>query len=234
MNQYFYSDQISDNFIILPEEEAHHAINVLRKKIGDIIIVVDGKGNLYNTRLDSIIIKNCKLKIIDRTVGYNKSEHYTHIAIAPTKSHDRLEWFIEKVVEIGVQEITFINSHYSERNNIKFNRINKRAISSMKQSLNAFLPKINDIISFEEFIIKCTNIEKYIGYFDNDNTDILSNIVSKKSNYCILIGPEGGFTYEELERANNCNFTKALLGKNRLRTETAGIVACNILNSINS
>ena len=234
MNQYFYSDQILDNFIILPEEDAHHAINVLRKKIGDLIIVVDGKGNLYNTKLDSIIIKDCRLKIIDRKVGYNKNEHYIHIAIAPTKSHDRLEWFIEKVVEIGVQEITFINSHYSERNNIKFNRINKRAISSMKQSLNAFLPKINDIISFEEFIIECTNIEKYIGYFDNDNTEILSNIVSKKSNYCILIGPEGGFTYQELEKANNCNFAKVILGKNRLRTETAGIVACNIFNSINS
>ena len=129
MSQFFYSDQIFNDTILLSEDEANHALKVLRKHQGDCLIVVDGIGGYYRAVLDNENIKDCRLQILDKKENYNKPNQYIHIAIAPTKSHDRIEWFIEKSVEIGIQEISFIFSHYSERNNVKWNRIKKRAIS---------------------------------------------------------------------------------------------------------
>ena len=131
MSQFFYSDQIFNDTILLSKDEANHAIKVLRKHQGDNLIVVDGMGSWYNTILDNENVKDCRLKIIEKKENFNKPNQHIHIAIAPTKSHDRVEWFIEKSIEIGIQEITFISSHHSERSNVKFNRIKKRAISSM-------------------------------------------------------------------------------------------------------
>ena len=233
MSHYFYSDQVFDNTILLPEDEAYHALKVLRKKQGDSIIVVDGKGGWYNTSLNNEDIKNCKLTIIEKKEKFNRPNQYIHIAIAPPKSHDRIEWFVEKAVEIGIQEITFIISQYSERNDIKLNRIKKRSISSMKQSLGAYLPRINSMIYLDQFIKHCTNSEKYIGYLGSQNAKFLPNIANSKNDYSIIIGPEGGFAIEEVELAKNYGFQMVSLGKNRLRTETAGIIACHIFNIIN-
>ena len=233
MSHYFYSDQVFDNTILLPEDEAHHALKVLRKKQGDSIIVVDGKGGWYNTSLNNEDIKNCKLTIIEKKEKFNRPNQYIHIAIAPPKSHDRIEWFVEKAVEIGIQEITFIISQYSERNDIKLNRIKKRSISSMKQSLGAYLPRINRMIYLDQFIKHCTNSEKYIGYLGSQNAKFLPNIANSKNDYSIIIGPEGGFAIEEVELAKNYGFQMVSLGRNRLRTETAGIIACHIFNIIN-
>ena len=129
MDQYFYSEQIYNDYIILPEEEAHHAVKVLRKKIGDTIIIVDGNGGKYESSFENIDITNCKLKIIGMNNNEGYLTHSIHIGISPPKSHDRLEWFIEKSVEIGIQEISFILSENSERKNVKLNRILKRTIS---------------------------------------------------------------------------------------------------------
>ena len=129
MTQFFYSDHVFDKTIILPEDEAHHALKVLRKHKGDSIIVVDGKGGWYETVLETDKIQNCKLKIVNRKENFGKPNHYIHIAMAPPKSYDRTEWFVEKAVEIGIQEISFVLSQYAERNNIKLNRIKKRAVS---------------------------------------------------------------------------------------------------------
>ena len=131
MDQFFYSTQIDGDIIILPEDETLHALKVLRKKTGDIITVVDGKGGLYKTCIKSENIQNCRLNIISIEKKFGYQNYYIHIGIAPPKSHDRVEWFIEKAVEIGVQEISFILTDYSERKNIKLDRINKRAVSSM-------------------------------------------------------------------------------------------------------
>ena len=146
MTHFLYSNHVFDEMIILPEEEAHHALNVLRKQIGDTIFVVDGKGVCYETVLEIDKIQNCKLQIISRKMEYKKPKYYIHIGIAPPKSHDRAELFVEKAVEIGIQEISFVLTQYSERNNIKLQRIKRRAVSAMKQSLKAYLPQINDII----------------------------------------------------------------------------------------
>jgi len=233
MTQFFYSALIFDKTIILPEEEAHHALKVLRKKKGDIIFSVDGKGGWYKTVLETDNIKNCKLKIIENKKEFGKPDHYIHIAMVPPKSHDRAEFFVEKAVEIGIQEISFVLTQYSERNNINLNRINKRAVSSMKQSLKAYLPQINDMISITDFIENCSNSEKYIGYIQDENKNFLSTIAKPGNDYCVLIGPEGDFIPEEVHLAQSSNFISISLGTSRLRTETAGICACHILNLIN-
>jgi len=152
MEQFFYSNKIYTDKILIPIDEARHILKVLRKHNGDDIQVVDGLGNLYHARIISDSINHCKAKIISIEEKYQCPDYYIHIAISPPKSHDRLESFIEKAVEIGVQEISFIVTNHSERNIIKKNRINKCAISAMKQSLKAYYPIINDTIMMSEFI----------------------------------------------------------------------------------
>ena len=233
MNQFFYSDNISNDIIILSEEESRHVLKVLRKNLGDKIFVVDGKGGLFETIMESDDIDQCRLKILDVHKEFEKPSHYIHIAISPPKSHDRIEWFVEKSVEIGIQEISFIHTHCTERNNIKLNRIKKRAISSMKQSLRAYLPKINDMINFQDFINNCNNLGKYVGFLKSKNVKLLSHVSKSENNYCVLIGPEGDFTLEEINNALDFGFQCISLGKARLRTETAGMVACHTLNILN-
>ena len=230
MTQYFFSDQVFEKTIILPKEEAHHALKVLRKDTGDAIIVVDGKGGRYETVIKNSNIDECTLQIQNSHKEFGKTDHYIHIAMSPPKSHDRTEWFVEKAVELGIQEISFVFTNYSERHNIKLNRIKKRVISSMKQSLRAYLPRINDMLSINEFIESCMNSEKFIGYLGTENSSHLKNFVSLKGNYCVLIGPEGGFTIEEIELALKWGFQCISLGKSRLRAETAALAACHVLN----
>lgn len=233
MDQYFYSTQIYEDNIILPEDEAHHALKVLRKHKGDKIVLVDGNGGWYECVIESEEIQNCCLRIEDKQEQFGLKEHYIHIGIAPPKSHDRVEWFVEKAVEIGVQEISFILTDQSERKNIKLERILKRSISSMKQSQKAYLPKINDIIPISDFINNCSNPEKFIGYVEDDQNSHLFKSANSSSNYCVLIGPEGGFTSSEFKAAQDIGYKSVSLGDSRLRTETAGLAACHILNLVN-
>ena len=233
MDNLFYSTQIYDETIVLPQDEALHAIKVLRKKIGDNIKVVDGQGNLYHTTIDSEELKNCRLIIESVVKDYDKQNYFIHVAIAPTKSHDRVELFIEKAVEIGIQEISFILTDHSERDNIKLNKIYKRAISAMKQAFKAKLPQINDIVSIEEFVNSCNNSEKYIAHLNEGANTHLIHSAPQGTDYCILVGPEGDFSTTEIDNALEFEFTPVSLGDNRLRTETAAIVACHILNLVN-
>ena len=233
MEQFFYSTQIHDDFIILPEDESLHALTVVRKKIGDKLLVVDGKGGLYETIIESDNIQSCRLNIVSVNKDFGYRNYYIHVAIAPIKSHDRVEWFVEKAVEIGAEEISFILTDHSERKNIKLNRINKRAISAMKQSLKACLPKINDIVPLIDFMTKCSNDEKYIGYLNKGKNNHLMQSAIAKSDYCMLIGPEGDFSSSEINESQKFGFKPVSLGNNRLRTETAGLAACHILNLVN-
>ena len=146
---------------------------------------------------------------------------------------DRVELFVEKAVEIGVQEISFILTEHSERNNVKLNRINKCVVSSIKQSLKAYIPQINDIVLINDFVQNCSNLEKYIAHLNKDENSHLFQAAKKESNYCILIGPEGDFSSSEINKSEENGFKPVSLGDNRLRTETAGIAACHILNLVN-
>ena len=233
MDQFFYSTQIDDDFIILPEDETLHVLKVLRKKIGDIILVVDGKGGLYKTCIASENIQSCRLNIISVDKKFGHRNYYIHIVLAPPKSHDRVEWFVEKAVEIGVQEISFILADHSERKHIKLNMIEKRAVSSMKQSLQAFLPIINDIVPLKDVMKICSNDEKFIGYLNEGNNNNLIQSATPDKDYCMLNGPEGDFSSSEINKSQEFGFKPVSLGDNRLRTETAGLAACHILNLIN-
>ena len=233
MEQFFYSTQIYNDSIILPEDEALHALKVLRKKKGDQVTVVDGKGNLYYTSIDTENIKDCRLSIISEEQDYDLPNYYIHIGIAPPKSHDRVEWFVEKSIEIGVQEISFILTDNSERNNVKLNRISKRAVSAIKQSLKAYLPQINDIVPIKDFMKICGNSEKYIAHLNEDENNHLINSKTIGNDYCILVGPEGDFSSSEINESAENGFKPVSLGNNRLRTETAGIASCHIFNLVN-
>nr|WP_155184470.1 16S rRNA (uracil(1498)-N(3))-methyltransferase [Fulvivirga lutimaris] len=228
----FYEPNVSGEQFILNEEESRHCIKVLRKKPGDNITIIDGKGSFITTQIVDANPKKCLLKVLEFKAESIK-DFYIHIAIAPTKNIDRIEWFIEKSVEIGIDEISFINCQNSERRHLKMERLEKKAISAMKQSIKASLPKLNEIQSFKDFINVKDDSAKFIGFVDMDNPDHLIHKAQKSSEYLMLIGPEGDFTLDEVELALTKGFQKISLGQSRLRTETAGITACCIFNMIN-
>ena len=230
MSNYFFSNTISGNIIVLDKVESNHCINVLRKTCGDCVNVIDGKGNLFIGEIISPNKIQCKIKI-KKIVKKNKDKKkYIHVAISPTKNHDRIDWFIEKAVEIGVDEISFIKCERTLRKKIKINRLTRIAITAIKQSLKAQLPKLNDIVTFNEFLNKNQNNIGYICHLEEGNrTNLFSLGLKEKKNF-ILIGPEGDFSSNEIKLARSNNIRSISLGESRLRTETAGIVACHLLN----
>ncbi len=230
--QLFYEPNITGDQFHLNEDEARHCIKVLRKKAGDLINIIDGKGTFYVCEIKEANSKSCHLAIKEKT-SEEKRTFKIHLAIAPTKNLDRIEWLVEKAVEIGVDELSFVICQNSERQHLKFERIEKKAISAMKQSLKASLPKINPTIKLSDFLKVDYKGEKFIGYVDSTNPLHLKEAARKSEHYHILIGPEGDFSNVELLEAEKAGFKKISLGKSRLRTETAGLAACHILNLIN-
>ena len=228
----FYQPEVSGGAHFLDEEESRHCIKVLRHKAGDIIKVQDGSGNIFSVQITSAHPKKCEFEVLDAEFQ-PLPPHHIHIAIAPTKNLDRIEWFVEKVVEIGVQEISFISCKNSERKVLKLDRLERKALSAMKQSQHLYLPKLNELKPFNDFIAKVSEANKYIAYVDFNNSVKLSRSAEAGNDYCVLIGPEGDFSSEELEMALKNGFKKVSLGNSRLRTETAGMVACHTLNMIN-
>lgn len=232
MKNLFYQPGIQYGSHFLDPEESRHAAKVLRKKAGDIVHITDGKGSLYTCRITDAKPDKCAF-VIEQTETEQEKSFRIHIAIAPTKNPDRTEWFVEKAIEIGIDEITFLECDNSERNSIKLERIEKLAISAMKQSLKFTLPKIHPIRQLQEFIKSSNAGKKYIAYVDQANPDELSKIAKPNESYTVLIGPEGDFSPVELELALKNGYQKVALGPSRLRTETAGMVACHTLNLIN-
>lgn len=228
----FFQPQVSDNIHYLDPEESRHCVKVLRKKRGDIIDITDGKGFFYKAIIEEDNPKRCAFSV-DRVIQEPLRRFRVHIALAPTKSIDRTEWFVEKATEIGVDEITFIYCKHSERVHLKLERMQKVAISAMKQSLKASLPLLNELVPFQTFVHKHHSDQKFIAYVDQTNPVHLMHTAKARQNSCILIGPEGDFSIEEIESAVNQGFEKVSLGKSRLRTETAALVSCHILNLIN-
>lgn len=224
----FYSTSIENDCIILKEEEHLHCSKVLRKQISDEINVTDGKGNLYNCKISEINKSNtiCQIISLERT---EKQEPYVAIGISPTKNPARLEWFIEKAVEIGISEILIFKAQRTEKKSLNESRLMKILISAMKQSLNLYLPELIILNTFQEISKYCSHFDhKYIAYCDGP-TDLLSEVYAKSGSGLVLIGPEGDFTKDEIKYAENLNFHPASLGKTRLRTETAGLVALMML-----
>lgn len=225
----FFQPNINQNHF-LDVEDSRHCVKVLRKTLKDIIHVVDGTGGLYECEITKANDKKCEFRIISTQKNFNQRDTYLHIAIAPTKNTDRLEWFIEKSVEIGIDEISLILTKHSERKQQKLERLEKIAVSAMKQSLKAYLPKINEPVPFDKFLKTVKQQQKFLAHLANDSKPLLS-LLKPESSYCILIGPEGDFSNEEIQQAKQENFQWVTLGNARLRTETAGIVACTLSNN---
>lgn len=220
--------------MFLDREESRHCVKVLRKKAGHEITITDGKGFYYDAVITVPDVARCAFAIRKKTPAPPRN-HFTHIAISPTKNADRLEWFVEKATEFGVDKITLLACENSERAFIKTERLAKVAISAMKQSLKAVLPLIGDaIVPFAQAVESSDEQEKCIAFVDPSNPLHLKDSVAKGSSYCVLIGPEGDFSPAELELALASGFKKVSLGPSRLRTETAGMAACHLLNLINT
>ena len=230
----FYSPNINGPTTVLETEESKHIIRVLRKEEGDEILFTDGKGFFYNCRIMYANAKKCVIEVINKEEGMDIYGCKLHMAIAPTKNITRLETFLEKATEIGIHEITPLVCYQSERKKVKIDRLQKIIISAMKQSLKSELPKLNNAIKFEQFIKNDFSGQKFIAYIDNGVKMQLSDCMKPNENILILIGPEGGFSKEEVKLATSLGYIPVSLGKSRLRTETAGIVACHTVSMINT
>lgn len=231
MQLFYQADFTRDSkTIVFDPQESKHMFKVLRKKLGDHIKVSNGKGLIAQASIVEISQKQCLVKIINLE-SQAALPYYIHLAIAPTKSNDRLEWFLEKATEIGINEITPIITHHSERKRLKIDRCERVIQAAAKQSLKYYKPKINSLTSFSDCIKSNQTDQKFIAHCEdsNEKKDFIPQIEKHKS-YLVLIGPEGDFSSEEIISAKSYGFSEISLSNQRLRTETAGIVATHLLN----
>jgi len=228
----FYVPNLASGHV-LPEEESQHAVKVLRLQVGDEIVVVDGVGGFYKARITNPHPKHCGFEIVESQNEYGKRDYKLHIAIAPTKNIERLEWFIEKATEIGIDEITPVICRFSERKIIKEERLEKIIISAAKQSVKAYFPTLNPLCTFDELLKKYSASQKFIAHCYDEDKRLLQTEIQKFSDILILIGPEGDFSKEEVGKAISMGFVPVSLGESRLRTETAGVVACHTVALLN-
>jgi 16S rRNA (uracil1498-N3)-methyltransferase len=220
----------------LPAEEAGHCTRVLRKTVGDEIYATDGKGNRYLCRITEATNKRVALEILDTvTIAPHWGKKLT-LAVAPTKNADRMEWLVEKAVEIGVDEIVFLRCAHSERKEMKTSRLEKIMVSAMKQSLKTTLPKLNVTVPIKDFIAQFRaddDVLKFVAHCDHDlPRRILAQECGKMRDTVLLIGPEGDFTVEEIEQALATGFIAVSLGESRLRTETAAIFGLSVIHAL--
>ncbi|MBP1614353.1 MAG: rRNA ((1498)-N(3))-methyltransferase [Bacteroidetes bacterium] len=213
----------------LPEEEAAHCSRVLRLSAGDEITLTDGRGNFYLAEITATTNKRCTVMVKETRPQEALWPCHLHIAMAPTKNMDRNEWFAEKATEIGFDELTFLNCRFSERKIIKTERIEKILISAIKQSLKARLPKLNEMTDFDKFIAQDFKGQKFIAHCYEGEKPFLKDVLRKGEDALVLIGPEGDFSEKEVEKAIEKGFIPISLGKSRLRTETAALVACHTM-----
>lgn len=226
--QLFFTNNQETEFT-LSSEESKHICKVLRKKEGETLNFTDGKGNLLTAKVTTTDMRKTRVEVVSKEQKNKQHNYYLHIAISPTKNIDRFEWFLEKACEIGIDEITPIICNRSERKVIKDERCNRILLSAMKQSLKFHLPKLNDAKILKDFVKQDFDSAKYIAHCEDTEKTELKNMQKAKKTL-ILIGPEGDFSQKEIEMALQNNFKAVSLGKSRLRTETAGIVAVNSIN----
>ena len=228
----FYTPQIQ-TCAELPEEEAAHAVRVLRLQASDEVMLTDGEGCFYRAEITTATNKRCLVRVLETQPQAPLWSGHLHIAMAPTKNMDRTEWFAEKATEIGFDELTFLNCRFSERRVIKTERIAKILVSAMKQSLKARLPRLNEMTDFDRFVTQPFTGQKFIAHCYEGEKPLLKDVVQHGEDALVLIGPEGDFSPEEVEKALANGFRPISLGRSRLRTETAALVACHILNLLN-
>ncbi|WP_296701076.1 16S rRNA (uracil(1498)-N(3))-methyltransferase [Algoriphagus sp.] len=232
--QLFFQENITPPLITLEPDESKHLTRVLRKKIGDHVSITNGHGEVFECVIQEADQKKTILKVLNSSVIPEDGFHI-HLVIAPTKSPDRMEWMVEKITELGIHEITLIESMNSERSFLKTERLEKKIISACKQSLKFRIPSLHPIAKLDDILTSNSFLEyqKFIAYVDEHHDFHLFDRAKPSGKYLILIGPEGDFDPKEIEKAIANNFMPVSLGKSRLRTETAGLAAVQILQVLN-
>ncbi|WP_194852125.1 16S rRNA (uracil(1498)-N(3))-methyltransferase [Nonlabens antarcticus] len=228
---YFPQATLTTDLLSLEKEDTRHITKVLRKSVGDTVSITNGLGDLFDGTITQLTSNRCDLQLV-HIKKIPAPNPQLHIAIAPTKMNDRMEWFLEKSTELGVSSITPILCANSERRHIKMERFEKIIVSAMKQSLQLHKPMLNPLTGFEDFITSNEAELKLIAHCEETDKIHLSELLKPNLNTCILIGPEGDFNPTEIKNALNNNFRPVHLGHTRLRTETAGMYAVSLFNSI--
>lgn len=229
----FYTPDIATT-LELPQDEAAHALRVLRLTEGAEVMLTDGKGSFYRAEIDIISGKRCYMRIVETITPEPMWKGHLHLAMAPTKNMDRIEWFAEKATEIGFDELTFLDCRFSERKVVKTERVEKILVSAMKQSLKPTLPILNGMTPFDKFINYRFGGKKFIAHcYDGDKLPLMQALQCGED-ALVLIGPEGDFSPEEVQKAIANGFQPITLGHSRLRTETAALVAVHTMNLVNS
>ena len=247
--RFFYVPN-ADSVNELPEEEAQHAVRVLRMEMGDEMMLMDGAGTFYRAIVTEATKKRCLYRIEETLPQERQWMPHLHLAMAPTKNMDRTEWFAEKATEIGFDELTFLKCRWSERTVIKTERIEKILVSAMKQSHKAWKPVLNEMTDFKAFLQEIEQrekasrktMQKFICHCYDDadpamgiakHVGLLKDVVKSGEDVLVMVGPEGDFSIDEVKLAEAKGFQGVSLGKSRLRTETAALVAVHIMNIIN-
>ncbi|WP_338870443.1 16S rRNA (uracil(1498)-N(3))-methyltransferase [Spirosoma sp. SC4-14] len=222
-----------DPVAYLTEDDSRHAIKTLRLGVGSIIAVTDGHGNQHSVVITQADSRRCTFRIVDTQTTPSRS-FSIRICVAPTKNLDRIEWFIEKAVEVGIERISFFFGQHSERRVLKLERLEKIAIAAMKQSLQSYLPRLDEAVPFAELLKTVDEEQRFIAHLpENESVANLAKVARPASPYTVLIGPEGDFSEKEIKQAVEAGFLMVTLGDNRLRTETAALTACQLLNFVN-
>lgn len=223
---FFYTPDINGSRYKLNEEESSHAIRVLRLIEGDEVTLVDGRGGRYRACIIEPHHRHCCVDVLEYQTEYGKRPYRLHIGIAPTKNIDRFEWFVEKATEIGIDEITPLFCEHSERKRINTERLQRIMIAAMKQSGKTYLPLLNEMTAFDQWIEATTGSYRYIAHCGEGDRQLLKTVCPAGQHTTIAIGPEGDFSIQEISQALALGFNGISLGSSRLRTETAGVAAC--------
>lgn len=233
--QLFYDPDVQAGTFTLREVEAKHAVQVLRKQVGDGLQLVDGKGGWYEGTIIEAGKKRCVLDVKSLRQERQRTDYQLTVAIAPTKAGDRFEWFLEKATEIGVDVIQPIISEHSERRNVRIDRLEKVVVAAMKQSLQAWKPKLLPLISLADYLesSRIASGKRLIAWIDKGTKSMITDNYRRGEDVSFLIGPEGGFARREAEQALELGWQPVSLGPNRLRTETAGIIAVQSIALVN-
>lgn len=226
-NQYYYHPDLTTPIVTLSKEESEHCVRALRHRNGDQVLLTDGKGCAATAIVISDNPKACIVEISEVHEADDKNRIHLHLAIAPTKNIDRIEWLVEKCVEIGIESVSFILCENSERPRVNMERMNRIAISALKQCQTTWLPPM-EFIAFDEFLEKSAALvaDRFIAWCDDDNQRQLSTENLQNEDVILLIGPEGDFSSREIEAARQRGYVEVKLGNRRLRTETAGLYGC--------
>lgn len=231
--QLFYAPDISGNQYTLDKEESTHCVKVLRMREGQSIFLTNGEGTFFKAKIVLADPRACFLEIEETIENYGKRPFYLHIAIAPPKNTARLEWFLEKAVEMGIDEITPLVCEHSEREKLNFDRLNKIILSAMKQSLKTYLPKLNESTKYTDFLKTDFLGQKLIAHCEGEERNPLKRVYWENEDVLIVIGPEGDFSRKEIEQSLEAGFVPITLGNSRLRTETAALYSCMAIHLLN-